>query len=267
MHRLRRTLTPSMVVALLALFVALSGTAGAARYLITKQSQISPAVRKALRGKAGPTGPAGSAGVAGAPGAVGARGERGATGPSGATGPKGADGATGPSGQDGATGAKGTDGTPGLQGAPGAPGATGASIFDGPLPSGKTISGMVVSTGELSASNQTVRSSVSFPVPLQTPIDDSSAAQGTYGITGPGNGVVVAGGKDDGRCGGTADSPTPTAGRLCIYLQDAAGISNVDLVAGLGLGNTAHTRGFYLVGTSVANQAPTLRYVWVYRAP
>ena len=49
------------VVAYLALFVALGGTAIAAHhYLLTSTKQISPKVLKKLRGRTGPRGPAGS---------------------------------------------------------------------------------------------------------------------------------------------------------------------------------------------------------------
>jgi hypothetical protein len=76
MHLRRPSIT--LVVAALALFVALGGSAVAAdHYLITKTSQIKPSVLKALKGNSGRNG---------APGAVGATG---ATGPAGAAGPQG----------------------------------------------------------------------------------------------------------------------------------------------------------------------------------
>jgi hypothetical protein len=75
-----------VVIAGLALFFALGGSAVAARhYLITSASQIKPSVLKALHGAAGPVGPAGPVGAAGPAGAV------------GPAGPAGAQGATGPS--------------------------------------------------------------------------------------------------------------------------------------------------------------------------
>jgi hypothetical protein len=75
--------SPATVVATLALFLALGGTAAAARhYLITSTRQIKPGVLKALHGASGPRGPAGASGPPGAPGAPGPQGPRGEAGPS-----------------------------------------------------------------------------------------------------------------------------------------------------------------------------------------
>ncbi|HEX4752680.1 MAG TPA: hypothetical protein VH268_07270 [Solirubrobacterales bacterium] len=77
--------SPALVIAILALVLALGGTAVAAkRYLITNTKQISPAALKQLTklaAKEVKRGPAGAAGATGAAGAAGASGERGAAGP------------------------------------------------------------------------------------------------------------------------------------------------------------------------------------------
>jgi hypothetical protein len=96
--RIRR---PSMttVIACLALFFALGGTAIAAQhYLITSTGQIKPSVLAKLKGDAGAQGPAGPAGPAGS------------TGPTGFTGPQGPTGAAGPRGEAGERGAEGPAG-------------------------------------------------------------------------------------------------------------------------------------------------------------
>ncbi|MCW2991394.1 MAG: hypothetical protein JWM73_1988 [Solirubrobacterales bacterium] len=80
-----RRLSPSLVVACLALFFALGGSVLAAKhYVLTSTKQVKPGVLKQLRGKRGPAGPAGAAGAAGLPGPAGAAG---ATGPAGPAGP------------------------------------------------------------------------------------------------------------------------------------------------------------------------------------
>jgi hypothetical protein len=73
-----------IVVAFVALFFALGGSAIAARhYLITSTSQIKPSVLKALQGTTGSTGPAGTAGPAGPVGPAGSPGPAGPQGPAG----------------------------------------------------------------------------------------------------------------------------------------------------------------------------------------
>jgi hypothetical protein len=102
---MRHRPTPATIIAVVALFVALGGTAVAAnRYLITSTSQIKPSVLKELRGHAGATGPTGATGLAGSAGATGAPGPAGVTGETGATGKEGAPG----KGEQGPPGASGT---------------------------------------------------------------------------------------------------------------------------------------------------------------
>ena len=89
MH-LRRP-TPAGIIASLALFFALGGSAVAANhYLVTSTSQIKPSVLKSLHGPAG------------------AKGAKGATGANGAGGPAGPAGGQGPQGIQGPSGAQGT---------------------------------------------------------------------------------------------------------------------------------------------------------------
>jgi len=83
--------SPAGVIAGLALFFALGGTAAATtHYLITSTSQIKPSVLKALHGSVGARGPAGTAGGQGGDGQPGQPGPAGGVGPQGPTGPAGA---------------------------------------------------------------------------------------------------------------------------------------------------------------------------------
>ena len=66
-----RRCSASLVVSVLALVLALAGTAVAGGYIITSTKQIKPSVRKALKGKRGPRGYAGIDGAQGAPGVPG----------------------------------------------------------------------------------------------------------------------------------------------------------------------------------------------------
>jgi hypothetical protein len=78
MTKLRRRLSYANITATLALLFAMSGGALAAtHYVITSTKQISPKVRKELKGAQGPKGPAGPAGSPGASGAAGGQGPAG----------------------------------------------------------------------------------------------------------------------------------------------------------------------------------------------
>jgi hypothetical protein len=80
--------SPGGIVAVIALFFAVGGSAVAAsHYLITKTSQIKPSVLSQLKGRAGAPGPAGAQGPQGPSGPQGAQGAQGAQGTQGPTGP------------------------------------------------------------------------------------------------------------------------------------------------------------------------------------
>jgi hypothetical protein len=83
----RRAGSPALIVAVIALVVALAGSAYAAKkYVITSTSQIKPSVLKSLQGKAGANG---ANGTNGAPGAKGDKGDQGAPGKDGQNGTPG----------------------------------------------------------------------------------------------------------------------------------------------------------------------------------
>lgn len=151
--------SPALVVAILAVVLACTGTATAAKFVISSGSQVkdgvltgkdvkdrsitakdlapgtlstvSGAADSKLRGAAGAPGAKGEAGApgakgeAGAPGASGAKGDAGAAGPQGEAGAKGADGDRGATGATGAQGPQGPQGERGPQGPAGATGPTG----------------------------------------------------------------------------------------------------------------------------------------------
>ena len=90
---MRRRPSPSMIVALIALFAALGGTAAATRYLIRSPKQLRPGViterllAHSVRVKLARVGNTGNTGPAGPVGPKGAKGDRGDTGPQGPVGP------------------------------------------------------------------------------------------------------------------------------------------------------------------------------------
>jgi hypothetical protein len=103
--------SPALVLSIVALVLALTGSAVAAkRYLITNTKQISPQVLKQL---AKLSAAQGAAGAPGATGAAGTPGAAGAAGKEGAAGAAGTEGAAGKEGAAGTAGAKGAEGPPG----------------------------------------------------------------------------------------------------------------------------------------------------------
>jgi hypothetical protein len=102
MH-LRRP-SPGLVIAVVALFIALGGTAFGAHFLITSTNQIKPSVLKKLRAKRGPAGVKGATGASGPAGPAGPQGKEGATGKEGPPGKEGTPGKEGPAGKEGKEG-------------------------------------------------------------------------------------------------------------------------------------------------------------------
>jgi hypothetical protein len=133
-RRIKATASPAMIVACIAVVLAMTGSAFAARALITgadikdgsiSRADLSGSAVRSLKGKRGPAGPAGRDGFVGAQGpqgSTGAQGERGPAGPAGPQGPRGTTGDTGdigPRGEKGDQGDQGPTGDTGPQGTPG----------------------------------------------------------------------------------------------------------------------------------------------------
>jgi hypothetical protein len=143
-------LSASIVLAGVAVFVALGGSAMAAGGLVVARDiatgavtsrsikdgsvaleDLSPATQVSLRGAVGPRGETGLAGSAGATGSAGSTGSSGANGVNGANGSTGAAGSNGAAGSSGAAGSNGANGPNGLPGTNGANGTNGTDGIDG----------------------------------------------------------------------------------------------------------------------------------------
>jgi hypothetical protein len=210
--RRRLHVSPTAMIATLALVFAMTGGAYAAKkYLITSTRQISPAVLKSLKGKAGPAGAQGLAGPAGPQGAAGTAGAKGET---GAAGLRGADGKEGPTGKEGPAGKTGKEGSPWMAG--------------GTLPSGKTETGAwTVGKSTAEQAGELILVPISFPIPLSAGLtsDPEPAKSRVHFVNKSGEELNFTTEKLEPStdCSGTAEAPTAPAGNLCIYLGFAEG--------------------------------------------
>jgi hypothetical protein len=217
------------IVAYLALFLALGGTSAYAAGALPKASVgakqlkanaiTSPKVRDgSLRAQDFAAGQL-------------PRGERGAQGERGATGPQGPEGAQGPEGKQGVSG---------------------YSIFDGPPPSGTTLTGYFAHQLPL-ASGKKAALGVSFPVAL-------APTQPATVVFSPSANSVP--GQADPTCTGSHDNPTAPPGKVCIYSRGASGSGGFEA-------GEITPYGFKLTMTSTGGNDDfvSFRALWAYTAP
>lgn len=126
-----------MIVACIAVVLTMTGSAFAARALITgadikngsiTRADLSGRTVRSLKGKRGKAGPAGRDGFAGPQGPQGSTGPQGDRGPAGPIGPAGPKGTTGDTGRTGAQGIQGRTGDTGATGDTGPAGTPGQSL-------------------------------------------------------------------------------------------------------------------------------------------
>ena len=291
MSKLKKHLTPSTFIALIALVFAVTGGAFAATGGSRGGGGSAPAKASAstgrtasftavaakkkkkatsTRGPAGPkgaTGPAGPAGPTGPAGAAGAKGETGAAG-SGSQGPQGITGATGATGPAGATGATGPEGV--------------CSTANCVLPAETTEKGAWSVVGN--KEDERYFTAISFAIPIAEKDKQCTsplAAFGTYeaAFCGPEVHYVNGTGSEESvfntstftyeakatsACPGTAAEPAAEPGNLCIF--QGAGIQNAEQIsaglaeaviapANLGITDVAFTPGASLSGATVELQS------------
>jgi hypothetical protein len=231
--RKRLHVSPTTVIATLALVFAMTGGAYAAsKYVINSTKQINPKVLKSLKGANGKNGLAGPVGPAGAAGA-------GTAGPAGPQGPAGAAGAKGETG---------TAGTPGSKGEKGEKGTTG---FTEHLPSGKTETGIWAFGPSKQPGATPFLPIASFPIPLAAPLDASHV----HFINSEGEEETGLGEHQQpsiaGACLGTPAEPTATSGNLCIYTSallnaESANIAIINPAGSEGAGTMGAYEEFIL---------------------
>ncbi len=229
---IRKHVSPTTVVAFMALVFAMTGGAFAAsgggggaspakpNVSVGSTVALATLAKSKAKAKVGPRGPAGPAGKAGASGA------QGPVGPAGAQGAQGTAGAAGAKGETGPQGPEGKAGKPGANGENGENGTTG---FTETLPEGKTETGTWVIRGTVKTEGEFLATAISFPIPLKA----RQAASTTYMAFGEP--------PTTGQCKGSIASPEAEPGHFCVFaakpLLDAEGFEMplfVDLAGGAG---------------------------------
>ena len=193
----RIRITPSSVVAVIALVFAATGGAFAATSAGNGSGVrvAASAAKSKAKAKAGPRGPAGPAGKQGAAGPAGATGPQGSQGAAGAKGEPGTPGTPGKEGEEGEEGKTGKEGKQGIQGVQGVQGATGQPWTpNNVLPSGATETG---TWGASPSAGTSALSTISFPIALANELDSGSGNEHVHLVpfeaeaTGTGNLTVT----------------------------------------------------------------------------
>lgn len=134
----------------------------------------------------------------------------------------------------------------GTPGPAGPAGAAGASAYD-PVPSGKTIHGVIGFGQYTSAGNQHLEIDQQLPMPAAAALGDGDVYVSLSGFT-PATGVVAPTTTDtNAGCTGTAQNPTAPAGKVCVYVVGGENAANVQ---GLGLGANGTPYGFKIAWDS-----------------
>jgi hypothetical protein len=248
-HRLSKRMTPSTLIATLALVFAMTGGAYAAsKYVITSTKQISPKVLKSLKGATGATGRGGATGATGPAGPAGPAGPQGAAGANGTNGTNGEPGKTGEPGasvtsakasistcpEGGAEFTAGSSKTHACNGKEGSPWTAG-----GTLPVGATETGVLAYPDSEEFVDGTANMPISFPIQLAAPLEEADVE-------------VVKKETSGSKCTGAPEKPTAPSGVLCVYLAEEPPEEDV-LGYGVIKGGEVETPGASTAGAIVTS--------------
>lgn len=165
----------------------------------------------------------------------------------------------------GPAGPAGGNGAAGATGATGAPGAPGASAF-APPPSGTVIKGGGILNVEVSAANVQMRSFAPLPFTTTAPLSSTTGRNLWFGAENADKLDPTE--VNAGACPGTAVTPAPTVGNMCVYVSTATNVAAASgaLFPGAAM-DEASSNGFYVRVSSDQAARFLVRYVWAYKAP
>ncbi len=252
---IRKHLTPSTAIAIVALVFAITGGAfaatggssngGKSASATASATPLASAAKSKAKPKAGPRGLAGPAGKTGATGPAGP------AGPAGAAGAKGETGAAGGQGPQGPQGPQGEKGETGKEGTPGKPGKNG-TFGDEPLPAGKTLTGVYAASGSAEGAypNGLVSTGVSFALPVAVEPAVHYFKVGETPLSGSG-------------CKGSVAEPGAEEGNLCVFAEVEANVGSVGTE--LKASNTS-TIGADIAGPAAAKGLVAIAGTWAVTA-
>jgi hypothetical protein len=164
-------------------------------------------------------------------------------------------------GKRGPAGPRGPRGPAGPVGPAGPAGPAGTSALD-PVPSGKTVHGVIGFGFTASAGNQHGDIDQQLPVPATAPLKDADVFISLNGFTSSG-GITPTTADTDAGCTGSVTNPTAPSGKVCVYIaagQNSAGIQ------GLGIGPNGSPYGFKLSWDSQTAGRSFVEAVYAYTA-
>ncbi len=224
-----RQISPATVIALLALFVSLTGTATAITLITGRNVKDGSLTGKDVRD--------GSLKKADL--------ERGAT-----SGPRGPAGPAGPAGEPG---------EPGLRGAKGEEGVAGTDPWD-TIPPGQLLTGSADYRLDTRLAGDEL--AITVQLPARVPV---ALTTGTVNFS---NLDLTAGSTDrDLNCAGTETAPTAPAGKVCLYISSSPPPFNVQTGSANGDMSPDGRTGFTVHWAAQAAGVTELAFTWAYLAP
>ena len=174
----------------------------------------------------------------------------------------------------GNTGAQGGTGARGATGATGATGARGVGVYDGAIPSGKTVTGAWGRNAPNLVGGDVVFETVSFPARAPANLSGANTRIGIKGQDGQVNltvGLAVNDADQSATCTGTFHGPVAPRGVLCLYVRPGTllNVQNGSLsVFALEVdGSAANRFGFGWTMAPAVNGDVRAEGTWAYTAP
>ncbi|WP_323792774.1 hypothetical protein [Nocardioides sp.] len=139
-------------------------------------------------------------------------------------------------------------------------------LADGILPSGKTVIGGGILSGNAPSDTLYARSYSPLPFKTTVPLSYNNPRSIYYGQTS----IAAPGESNTSRCSGSDTNPTASPGTLCVYISGSttnAGNQSFIFPGANASPDAADSTGFYLGVNTPTTGEVLVRYTWAYTAP